>query len=76
MSRFVIAISASRSSRPELLCKKGVFKKFAEFTGLSSGTGVSCEFCEILKKKFFRETPTVAAPGFCAKSSNKSAFEV
>ena len=58
ISRFVIAISAFRSSRPELFCKKGVLKNFAKFTGVSSGTGVSCEFCKILKKTFFRKTPT------------------
>ena len=44
ISLFVIAISAFRSSRPELFCKKGVLKNFAKFTGISSGTGVSCEF--------------------------------
>ena len=38
-----------RSSRSELFCKKGVLKIFAKFTGVSSGTGVSCEFCKILK---------------------------
>ena len=65
ISRFVIAISAFRSSRPELFCKKGVLKNFAKFTGVSSGTGVSCEFCEILKKIFFRKAPTVAASGIC-----------
>ena len=53
ISRFVIAISAFRSSRSELFCKKGVLKSFTKFTGVSCGTGVSCEFCEISKKTFF-----------------------
>ena len=65
ISRFVIAISAFRSSLQELFCKKGVLKNFAKFTGVSSGTGVSCEFCEILKETFFRKTPTVAAFRIC-----------
>ena len=55
ISRFVIAISAIRSSRLELFCKKGVLKNFARFTGVSSGTGASSEFCEILKKKLFSQ---------------------
>ena len=49
-----------RSSRPELLCKKNVLENFAKFTGVSFGTGVSCEFCEILKNTFFHRTPLVA----------------
>ena len=65
ISRFVIAISAFRSSRPELFCKKGVLKNFAKFTGVSSGTGISCEFCEILKETFFGKTPAVAASNIC-----------
>ena len=36
-----------RSSRPELFCKKDAFENFAKFTG------VSCEFCKILKNTFF-----------------------
>ena len=36
-----------RSSRPELFCKKGVLKNFAKFTGVSSGTVVSREFCKV-----------------------------
>ena len=35
ISRFVIAVSAFRSSRPELFCEKSVFKNFAKFTGAS-----------------------------------------
>ena len=38
-----------RSSRPELFCEKGVLKNFAKFTGVSSGTGASCEYYDILK---------------------------
>ena len=52
ISRFVITISTFKSSHPELFCKKGVLKNFAKFTGVSSGTGVPCEFCEILKPFF------------------------
>ena len=36
-----------KSSRLELFCKRDVLKNFAKFTGVSSGTGVSCEFCDI-----------------------------
>ena len=39
-----------RSSRPELFFRKGVLEKFTKFTG------VSCEFCKILKNTFFRRT--------------------
>ena len=45
-----------RSSCAELLCKKRVLKNFAKFTGVSSGTGVFCEFCKILKHIFFHAT--------------------
>ena len=44
-----------RSSRPKLCCKKGVLKNFANFTGVSYSTGVSCGFCDILKSTFFAE---------------------
>ena len=44
-----------RSSRPKLYCKKGVLKNFANFTGVSYSTGVSCGFCDILKSTFFAE---------------------
>ena len=50
-----------RSSRPDLFCKRGVLKNFAKFTGVSSGTGVSSEFCDFLKNTFFRRTPPVTA---------------
>ena len=54
-----------RSSHPELFCKKVVPKNFPKFTGVSSGTGVSCEFCESLKNTFFHRTPPAAASGIC-----------
>ena len=54
-----------RSSRPEMFCKKGVLKNFAKFTGVSSGTGVSSEFSDILKNIFFRRTTPVAVSGIC-----------
>ena len=44
-----------RSSCLELFCKRGVLKNFAKFTGVTSGTEVSCEFCKILKNTFFAE---------------------
>ena len=43
-----------------------VLKSFAEFTGVSFGTGVSCGFCDILKNTFFRRTPQVAVSGICS----------
>ena len=45
-----------RSGRLELFCKRGALKKFAKFTGVSSGTGVSCEFCNTLKNFFFSQS--------------------
>ena len=53
------------SSRPELFCQKVALKNFAKFMGVSSGTGVSCEFCDILKNTFFCRTPPVTASGIC-----------
>ena len=44
-----------RSSCPELFCKKDVLKNFTKFTGVSSGTGISCEFCDTLDNAFFAE---------------------
>ena len=55
----------SRSSRPELFCKKVVLENFAKFIVVSSGTGVSCEFCNILKNNLFCRAPPVAASGIC-----------
>ena len=66
ISRFVIEMPAFQKQSPELFCKRGVFKNFAKFTGVSSGTGVSCEFCDILKNTFVRRTPQVAASGICS----------
>ena len=58
------------SSHPELFCKKDVLKNFAKFIGDSSGRGVCCEFCDILKNTFFRRTPPVTV-----SCTNKSAAE-
>ena len=65
-----------------MFSKRGVLKSFAKFTGVSSGTGVSCEFCHILKNTFFCRTPQVAASGICSNQEylfsyvcNKSAAE-
>ena len=54
-----------RSSRLELLCKKGVLTNFEKLTGVLFGAGVSCVFCEILKKTFFHRAPPAAASGIC-----------
>ena len=45
--------------------KKCASKNFANFTSVSSGTGASCKFCEILKNTVFYWTPPVAASGIC-----------
>ena len=39
----------------KLFYKKVVLKNFAKFTGVFSATGVSSEFCDILKNTFFAE---------------------
>ena len=44
----------SRSSRPEVFCKKGVPRNFAKFTGKETLAQMfSCEFCEISKNTSF-----------------------
>ena len=53
-----------KSSLPELFCKKGVLINVAKFTGVSSGTGVSSEFREILKNVFFHRAPPVLLLAF------------
>ena len=52
----------SRSSCPEVFCKKGVLRNFAKFTGkhlcqrlFFKKEVFSCEFCEISKNTFFTE---------------------
>ena len=57
-----------RSSRPGLFCKQGVLKNFVKLTGVSSGAGVSCKFCDILKNTYFCRTPQVAAVTFFIKT--------
>ena len=70
----------SRSSHPEVFCKKGVLRNFAKFTGkplcqslffnkVPSKKGTlaqvfSCEFCEISKDTFSYKTPPVAASDY------------
>ena len=56
---------ASRSSRPEVFCKKGVLRTSQNSQGKTCA-GVSFlvssyEFCEISKNTFFHRTPLVAA---------------
>ena len=53
-----------KSSLPEWFCKKGVLINVAKFTGVSSGTGVSSEFREILKNVFFHRAPPVLLLAF------------
>ena len=48
-----ITWTKSRSSRPEVFCKKGVFENFAKV--------FSCELCDIFKNTFFQRAPPVAA---------------
>ena len=70
------AIRTVRSSRPEVLCKKGVLRNFTKFTGKHLCQSLfcslrpkketlaqvfSCEFCEISKNTFSYRTPPVAA---------------
>ena len=64
-SLFQYPLSEAVALQPELFYKKAVPENFAKLTGASSGTGVSYEFFEILKKIFFRKTPTVAASSIC-----------
>ena len=59
-----------RSSRPEVICKKGIFKNFTNFlrpeTLLKKETlkqAFSCEFCEFFKNTYFYRTPLVAGSG-------------
>ena len=66
----VYLVCTSRSSRLGVFCKKDVRRNFAKFKGKHlcqqlylkrvSGTGVSCEFCEISKINFFNSTAPVA----------------
>ena len=59
ISRSLLKCPHFRSSRPELFCQRGILKNFAKFTGVFSGTGVSCKFCYILKNTFFpQNTPS------------------
>ena len=64
----------TRSSRPEVFCKKGVLRNFAKVTGkhlcqslfFNKVAGLrpqvfSCDFCEISKNTFCYRTPLVAA---------------
>ena len=65
----------SRSSRPDVFCKKGVLRNFAKFTGKHlcqslyfnkvAGLGLaqvfSCEFCEFSRNNFSYRIPLVVA---------------
>ena len=63
-----------RSSRPEVLCRKGVLRNSGKFTGkhlcqslffnkVALTQVFSCEFCKISKNVFFYKTPPVPASG-------------
>ena len=53
ISRSLLKCPHFRTSLPELFSQRGILKNFADFTGVFSGTGVSCKFCYILKNTFF-----------------------
>ena len=60
----IVKITYLRSSRPEVFCKKGVFRNFTKFTGKRRKTLAqvfSCEIYEISENTFFYRTPLVAA---------------
>ena len=56
-----------RSSRPDVFCKKGIFKNFAKFTGkhlcqsLFFNKVVGLRSAKFLRTPFFYRTPMVAA---------------
>ena len=69
---FVFMSYRGRHSRPEVFCKKGVLRNFAQFIGLRSqacnfikietlAQVFFSEFCEISKNTFSYRTPPVAA---------------
>ena len=53
-----------RSSRPEVFCKKGVYRNFTKLRLQTLAQVFSCEFCEISKNTFFNRTPLLAASDF------------
>ena len=63
-----------RSSRPDVFCKKGVIRNFANFIGKHQGSFLPgyqnlaqvfpCEFCKISKNTFFHGRPLVAVSVF------------
>ena len=66
--KFLSTLPVCRSSRPEVLFKKGVLRNFAKFTEKhlcqqacnfikkeSLAVVFSCEFCKICKNTFFTE---------------------
>ena len=68
-------IDFSRSSRPEVFCKKGVLENFTKFTEKHLCQSLffkketltqvfSCEFYEIFKNIFFDRTPLASASVF------------
>ena len=63
-----------RSSRPEVLCRKGVFRNFAIKETLAQM--FSCEFCEISKNTCFYRTPPVAASELSYESKHWASCSV
>ena len=47
--------TTSRSSHPDLICRKSVLTHFAKFTGKQLYQMFSCENCEIFKSIYFEE---------------------
>ena len=60
-------VSRFRSSRPKVICEKGVLRNFTKFTGKhfikkeTLAQVFSREFCEISKNTFSYRTPPAAA---------------
>ena len=63
---FFQILSVFWSSRPEVLCRKGVLQNFAKFTGTHITQVFSCEFCKHLKN-IFLTSPLTASEGLILK---------
>ena len=47
----------TRSSRLEVICKKGILRNFAKLKEVTLAQVFSCEFCEVFKNSFFYRRP-------------------
>ena len=71
-----MASSTDRSSRPEVFCKKDVFRNFAKYSQENICTRVfSSEFCGISKNIFSYRTPPVAASAVSSASSERGTMK-